>query len=295
MRRWFKNTCIILSLVIVIPIVFLYYQANFLSISQFRIISEKIPKGFNNYRILQLTDLHSKQFDNDNSRLLSKIDTISPDIIVITGDMMNSQHDDGHVFLSLAEQLVKSYPLYYIDGNHELIAKMKADRGENDYYPNYITQLENLGVNILNDKAIQLKQNGQSITLRGLDIPLIFYSAADVQVNIDLDTAYINKKIGASAEDKFEILLAHHPKYFEAYRNWGASLILSGHNHGGMIHVPFKGGLLSGDREWFPEYDAGQFDAGSSTMIVGRGLGNYSYNIRMFNRPELVVITLSNS
>lgn len=271
---------------------YLFYQANVLDVSRYTVQSKKIPAAFDGFKVLQLTDLHSKAFGKDSKRLIRKINKLKPDVIVITGDMMNSMGDSGDEFIALATELVKKYPIYYIDGNHELIAKMMASRGDNDYYPTYIEKLEKLGVHIINDQKVELKEQDATIHLRGLDIPLIFYSPSDVEVNIDFDKAYIDERIGAAEEDTFEILLAHYPKYFKAFQEWGADLVLSGHHHGGMIRLPYVGGIISHEGEFFPKYDAGRFERGNTTMLVGRGMGNHTYNIRVFNRPELVEITL---
>ncbi|MGM8364091.1 metallophosphoesterase [Virgibacillus sp. W0181] len=291
----FKKVIIILGILIVSPIIYFYFQANVLEVSKYTVKSGKIPEAFDGYKVLQLTDLHSKQFGKNSRRLIRKINKHEPDIIVITGDMMNSTDDNGNVFLTLASELVKNYPVYYIDGNHELIAKVMAERGDNIYYTNYIKQLEAVGVEIINDKKIELTEQEETIHLRGMDIPLIFYSPSDVEVNIDFDKAYIDEKVGEAEEDTFEMMLAHYPKYYEAFKEWGADLVLAGHHHGGMIRIPYVGGVISHEGEFFPNYDAGRFEKERTTMIVGRGLGNYTYNIRAFNRPEIVLITLESA
>ncbi|MGM8212180.1 metallophosphoesterase [Virgibacillus sp. W0430] len=273
-------------------IVYFLYQANVLEVTTYKIQSSKIPGAFNGYKIVQLTDLHSKQFGKNSKRLIRKIEKVNPDVIVITGDMMNSIKDDGTVFAELASKLVKAYPVYYIDGNHELIAKTMAERGNNTYYTSFIAELENIGVQIINDKKAILEKDEKKIHLRGLNIPLIFYSASDVQVNIDFDKAYMDEKIGEANEEVFEIVLAHYPKYFDAYQEWGSDLVLAGHHHGGMIRLPYLDGIISHEGEFFPEHDAGVFEENNTIMIVGRGLGNYTYNIRVFNRPEIVVTIL---
>ena len=287
-----KKTLLITTIMMASPILYLYYQANFLDVSTYTISSEKIPGAFDGYTILQLTDMHSKEFGKKNRRLIGTINKLNPDIIVVTGDMMNSTEDNGNAFLNLASNLVKSYPIYYIDGNHELISKMVGEREESIIYSNYIGQLEQMGIHIINDKKMELIENGETIHLRGLDIPLIFYSASDVEVNIDFDKNYLENKIGKSDPNTYEIMLAHYPKYVKAYEEWGADLVLSGHHHGGMIRLPYWGGVISHEGEFFPEYDAGKYTKGNATMIVGRGLSNHTYNIRVFNRPEIVVIQL---
>lgn len=277
--------------------VFLYFQANDLTTTHFTYTSDKVPEQFDDYKIVQITDLHSHTFGKNNARLIRAIDKVNPDLIVVTGDMMNSLHDEGEVFLHLAEQLAKRYLIYYIDGNHELIVKMKSNRQEHDFYPNFIERLEQLNVHIINDKTVLLKRGNEKIALTGLDIPLIFYSAEDADMGTyEFTKAYVEKKIGEANEELLQILLVHTPDYFPVYAEWGADLTLAGHHHGGMIRNPFMGvGGFVGHRgtlEFMPTYSAGEFKEGAATMYVGRGLGNYTINFRLFNRPELVVITL---
>ncbi|HHY20822.1 MAG TPA: metallophosphoesterase [Bacilli bacterium] len=274
---------------------FLFFQANDMTITNYTYESDKVPQGFQGYKILQLTDLHSNLFGKDNVRLLREIEKVNPDIIAVTGDMMNSLRDDGAVFLQLAEQLVKRYPVYYIDGNHELIVKLKSKRGEHQYYSTYIDRLEQLGVHIVNDKSVTLSRGEDKILLTGLDIPLIFYSDKDADIGAyEFNQSYVEQKIGQATDDLFHLLLVHNPDYFPVYEQWGANLVLAGHHHGGMIRIPFMGGLIgqNGKFELFPTYSAGEFIENETTMYVGRGLGNYSINLRLFNRPELVVVTL---
>ena len=275
--------------------VFLYFQANDITTTNYIYQSDKLPAGFHNFKILQLTDLHSNSFGKDNERLLQEIGKLEPDIIAVTGDMMNSLQDDGAIFLALAEQLVKKYPVYYIDGNHELIVKLKSNRGEHQYYPTYIERLKELGVHIVNDKSVILTREDDKIVLTGLDIPLIFYSDKDADIGAyKFNQPYVERKIGPANHDMFQLLLVHNPDYFTVYEQWGADLVLAGHHHGGMIRIPFMGGLVgqNGKFELFPTYSAGEFIENKSTMYVGRGLGNYSINLRIFNRPEIVLVTL---
>lgn len=295
MKRRFQTFFRRMLLICLFAGVFLYFQANDITITNYTYKSDKVPEGFQNYKILQLTDLHSNLFGKDNVRLLQEIEKVDPDMIAVTGDMMNSLEDDGVVFLELAEQLVKRYPVYYIDGNHELIVKLISKRGEHQFYPAFIERLKQLGVHIVNDKSAKLTRGEDEILLTGLDIPLIFYSDKDADIgNYEFNRSYVEKKIGQAADDLFHLLLVHNPDYFPVYEQWGAHLILAGHHHGGMIRIPFMGGLIgqNGKFELFPTYSAGEFKENEATMYVGRGLGNYSINLRLFNRPELVVVTL---
>ncbi|SHH95271.1 metallophosphoesterase [Clostridium grantii] len=282
---------------IAIILIFYWFSNNGLKISTFTLKSNKIPSEFNDMKILQLTDLHSKSFGTNNKRLISKINKINPDIIVVTGDMLNASNDDGTVFLELCQNLTQKYTIYYTYGNHEEILEMRLNRLNDNWLNEYIKKLENLGVIILNNSKIELIKKEQHINLYGLVLPMSYYNKEyrnnpNVAVQLtpeDLQNSYFQLK-----KDKFNIVLAHTPFYFEEYSTWGADLVLAGHVHGGIVNIPFVGGLLSPDVEFFPKYYGGKYEIDDSTMIVGRGLGNSSINLRIFNRPELVVIKLKN-
>ena len=142
-----------------------------------------------------------------------------------------------------------------------------------------------------------MKNDSDSITLLGLTPELYHYSRRDIKhydENLSLTVSYIETVLGESPE-QFNILLAHNPAYFKEYVSWGADLILSGHVHGGVIRIPFFGGVFSPEKIFFPEYDAGLFESRDSIMVVNRGLGYSKVNLRLFNRPEISFIELKSN
>lgn len=285
----------IVSSIIIGILAFLYVEANSLQITEYTIISPKIPEEFEGFRILQLSDLHSKEFGRDNIRLIEQIKAQNPDIIVATGDMLNSGNDNGQVFYNLAKELVKEFKLYYIKGNHEQIAEFKAEEAGSGCFGSYMDELRNLGVIILDNDKAELKKGDASINLYGLETSLLLYRgrySSNYNGEKSIDVPGIEKKLGGCERKKYNILLTHNPAYFQIYSQWGADLVLSGHIHGGIVRLPFLGGLLSPDATFFPKYDAGEFELGDSKMIVSRGLGNSTLKLRVFNRPEIVTITL---
>jgi len=265
-----------------------------LEITNYTVTSNKIPNSFEGYKILQLTDLHSASFGKDNAELIKIIDVIKPDIIVVTGDMMNFKNDDGQVFITLAAKLVKRYPIYCISGNHE--QKIAQNASSSKIYYNFKKALEHEDVRFIDNKLIAIQKNNESINIYGLKLPLKYYkSLAEKKrrkIN-DPSADDINCYIGKVNSSEFNIVLMHTPQYFPAYANWGAHITLCGHIHGGIIRIPFVGGLLSPDVTFFPKYDAGRFEKGGSVMIVGRGLGSSgAWKVRINNNPEIVVLTL---
>ena len=216
---------------------------------------------------------------------MAKIERESPDIVVMTGDMVSTHDADFTPFLTLAEKVAKRFPTYYIVGNHE----QALPDGK---YSELMQKLGDIGVHILDNQMVRIEREDDKLNLFGLWFNLRYYRDKN-----DADTAdYIvraqtlNQILGAAPEG-VNILLSHNPICFDAYAGWGADLTLCGHMHGGMIRIPGFGGLLSPEKEYFPEFDAGKFANEDSTMIVSRGLGEHT-GFRILNRPEIVVVNL---
>jgi len=291
--------------VLVLLLATIYFQNSWLQVSSYTITSPRVPEAFNGYKIVQLSDLHSREFGTGNEKLLRKLQAIKPDIIVTTGDMKNSVNDNGQVFLSLLKQLAGQYPVYYVSGNHEQIADYKSPQE----HQAYMEQIKQQGVVVLDDHTTKITVAGESINLSGLILPLRYYKAKNTATYIGekpFSKAFIEQAIGKPDPDSFTILMTHNPLYFADYADWGADLTLTGHMHGGVIRIPFMGGLLSPERSFFPHYDAGRFaiqqDNREAALIINRGMGNETINVkeinvplpRVFNRPDISVIELRN-
>lgn len=265
-----------------------------LEVTSFEVTSNKLPNSFNGYKVLLFTDFHSASFGKDNFELINKINAIKPDIIVVTGDMLNAKNDDGKVFIALAEKLAPRYPIYCVCGNHE--EKLAQNAGRSSVFYTFKRALEDEGVRFIDNKHIAIQKNNESINIYGLKLPLKFYKSLAEKKQRKISDPInddINYYIGKANSSDFNILLIHTPQYFPAYANWGADITLCGHIHGGIIRIPFVGGLLSPDVTFFPKYDAGRFEKGGSVMIVGRGLGSSgAWKVRINNNPEIVVVTL---
>lgn len=259
------------------------YKDNILTkVSKYQIKSDKIPKEFNNFKIVHLSDFHSYGFGKDNVKLLEKINDEHPNIIVMTGDMVNKYDVNFEKFLNLAEVLSKKYEIYYILGNHELRLR-KDDLG-------YIMgKLKKFRVKILSDEKITIMRKKDYINIYGIDIPLSYYKVIDKPYNIE---EVITKVLNRCNEKEYNILLAHNPLYFEEYSKKNINLTLSGHVHGGMIRLPFIGAILSPERKFFPKYSSGIYEINNKRLIVSRGLGHSRPGIRLFNKREIVSITL---
>lgn len=252
-----------------------------LTINYITVSSKDIPEEFSGFRIAQISDLHNAEFGKNNHDLLQRLSETSPDIIVITGDLFDSRHTDVSIAFNLVKQAMQIAPVYYVTGNHE--SRLLQ-------YEEMKKSFELTGVSILEDAAVQLNRNGESITLIGLSDP-------DFTIKGDLFgevPAMIGTKLKnlTDGENNYTILLSHRPELFETYVKSSVNLVFCGHAHGGQFRFPFIGGLFAPGQGFFPKYDAGNYTKGNTNMIVSRGLGNSIIPIRFNNRPEIVLAEL---
>lgn len=277
----------LLTILITFFIVELYIDSNFLQVTNITIKNKKIPSNFNGYKILHLSDLHSKSFGEKNIDLINKINKINPDVIVMTGDMVNCNDVNYDSFLNLVKGLSKKYKIYYIMGNHEQSMEYEKRKVIFDF-------LEANEVKILDNEKIILENNNQTINLYGSWCNLRYYSSSKIKEKYEFTSEVMDRIMENSPieEEKYNILLAHNPNFIEAYTKWGADLVLSGHIHGGMVRMPYIGGIFSPDTMFFPKYTSGVYNVNDKKLIVSRGLGRGVRGFRFLNRPEINVITL---
>ncbi|MBS9803412.1 metallophosphoesterase [Bacillus toyonensis] len=260
---------------------FLYLQNNLISITEVKITSSKIPSSFKGYKILQISDLHNKQFGDNQDVLVQKVKSIDPDIIAITGDLIDSKSYDAKVSMELIREIVKKYPVYFVTGNHEQWSGK---------YNSLEKELKKYGVNILRNEHVSIRKGGQEINLLGIDDPEF------VTGNRDEGNIIINEIKKAKIEmqpDRYNVLLSHRPEFIKEYTNERVDLVLSGHAHGGQVRLPFIGGIVAPNQGILPTYTAGLYVEENTSMVVSRGLGNSIIPQRIFNRPELVVVQLN--
>ncbi|WP_369902214.1 metallophosphoesterase [Bacillus manliponensis] len=274
-RKWFITVAIL-----VLVGVFSYVQNNVLTITEIQVESDKIPEAFTGYRIVHLSDLHSKEFGDEQGRLVEKIKHLKPDVIFMTGDMVDADRYDEEATIKIAKQLAHTYPIYFVTGNHE------AASGR---YESFEKKLKEHSVNILRNEHAKLTKDGQHIYVLGIDDPL-FQTGTDDEVDI------MRNEIKAASEEieqnEFRMLLSHRPEHFPTYVEENVDLVFSGHAHGGQVRLPFIGGLVAPGQGLFPEYTAGKYKQEDTSMVVSRGLGNSIIPQRVFNRPEIVLVEL---
>lgn len=250
----------------------------------YEIRSDKITRPCS---LVLLSDLHNKSFGRENHRLVSAIDEISPDGVLVAGDMLTAAKgaDFGHA-LSLMEKLAARYKIYYGMGNHEHRLGLYPD-GYPGMYEGYLSGLKRAGIDPLINETVCLPE--WNIAVCGAQIDRSYYKHFRRR---PMEASYLPKILGEPKRDMFQVLIAHNPVYFDAYAAWGADLVVSGHVHGGIVRLPFVGGVLSPTLTLFPKYDGGIFHEKESTMILSRGLSSHTPPIRIFNPGELIVIEL---
>ena len=277
-----KNAIILVavSIAFVAIVIWIAWGNSALMVNEIKITNDKIPQSFEGFRIAQVSDLHNAELGKDNNKLIEKLNECEPDIIVLTGDLIDSNHTNLEVALSFARQAVKIAPCYFVTGNHEAWIGSQ--------YEELKTSLENAGVTVLQDEAIELNYGDECIQLIGLNDPDFSERDSFLSESI-LETKLSQVNIG----NGFTILLSHRPEHFNVYQNKNIDLVLSGHAHGGQFRLPVLGGVIAPNQGLFPKYDAGTYTENGTTMIVSRGIGNSIIPVRINNRPEIIIIELN--
>ena len=257
---------------------FFYWSNHSLQVERFTYTSPRLPRGFDGCTIVELTDLHGAEFGENNSDLVSAVRDQSPDYIFLTGDLLDRFRETPHSYAAdLGRQLSAIAPTYFVTGNHEWALPDVPDLKDS---------LEAAGVTVLDNRFVTLDRGGDQILLAGVDDPNGY---ADQKTPEELA-----QEVRAAWGDGFWILLAHrNNRFLQQYSLLGADLVVSGHGHGGMIRLPFTDGLISVERTLFPSYTAGFYEENGSTVFVSRGLGNSGRSFRLFNRPQIAVLTLA--
>lgn len=283
MKKLNKKSVLIVSVLIILCLgIWTLWGNTALEVNEYEIVSDRIPEAFSGFRIAQVSDLHNAEFGEGNEKLIELLSQTDPDMIVITGDLIDSRHTDIEIALEFARQAIKLAPVYYVSGNHE--ARVPE-------YEDLKIGLVKAGTVILENQKIQIIREGESISILGIDDPSFQeeYLFGDA---VSVTSSALSELQNES--DGYTVLLAHRPELFETYVDAGVDLVFSGHAHGGQFRLPFIGGLVAPNQGFFPKYDAGLFSEGSTNMIVSRGVGNSIIPIRFNNRPEIVLVTLSN-
>lgn len=262
---------------------YFYWQNNGLTVTRYQHIDPDLPAGFDGFTIVQVTDLHNKSFGKNQEILLDKVEALMPDIIVISGDLIDRRRYDLEKSMTFVEGAVALAPVYFVSGNHEAWSGRYGEIRE---------ALLEAGVTVLDDSDVLLERNGETLHLLGLRDPAFGVSGYREK----RDESKITGQMDTWQElEGFTILLAHRPEYFPLYAEKPIDIVFSGHAHGGQIRLPFLGALFAPNQGFLPEYSSGDYQLNETTMYLSRGLGNSIFPLRIHNRPELVMVTLSPS
>ena len=277
-----KKKLVILVSTLVVLIIFLYTQNNLIRITNIELEMSKLPKSFDGFKIVHLSDLHSKRFGNDQKPLVSKIKKAKPDLIVFTGDLVDSKHYVEENSLMLINEILKIAPVYFVTGNHEKWS------GNFDILEQ---RLKKQGVKILRNDSVKIKRADEEIQIIGIDDPA-FNNDMPYADDRSIATRNLETVIAKDSQPSFNILLSHRPELFSTYADLDIDLTFSGHAHGGQVRLPFIGGVIAPNQGFFPKYDSGKYAQKNSIMIVSSGLGNSIIPQRIFNRPQIIIVTL---
>lgn len=270
----------ILLLILILLIIWIAYGNSALEINTIMIKSKRLPKEFDGFKIAQVSDLHNAEFGDDNEKLIAMLKQTQADVIVITGDIIDSRRTDVDVALAFAEEVAKIAPTYYVNGNHE--ARVPQE------YEKLKQGMIDAGVVILENTSVDITSGDKAITLVGISDPTFNNESSGATAKEVVE----NRLQSAIPDnDNYKILLAHKPEHINEYAG-KVDLVFSGHAHGGQFIIPFIGGLIAPGQGLFPEYYDGLYERGEAKMIVSRGIGNSIFPFRVNNPPEIVVAEL---
>lgn len=273
-KRSARRILISIAVLALLAVSFLWSQQNLIQTEIIPVTAQNLPEAFDGLRIAVVSDVHGKEFGENSQTLLSAVRELNPDLIAITGDLIE-ERDQMSMVPALARGLAAIAPTYYVTGNHEWAKKLVSE---------LLPVLEENGVIPLSNETVTLERHGQTIYLMGLDDP---NGMADQKTVGEL-VAELRRTKG----DGFLLLLAHRNNRAKYYAAAGVDLTLAGHAHGGIIRLPFTDGLIGPSREWLPTYTAGLYQLEYGQLVVSRGLGNVGHTLRLFNRPHLPLVIL---
>lgn len=259
-------------------------------VSRFAIQSDKLNKEWNKTKMVVLSDLHNNSYGINLDDVYNTILMEKPDYIMIAGDMYTGEPGCANkIAEKFLKRLAKKFPVYYGLGNHEYRMMIYPEKYAG-MYKEFEKMIKSSGINLLKNETVKLTRGDTTVAIHGLMIDRCFYKKLKRTL---MEDNYVESVLGQADKADFNILLAHHPNYFKQYAGWGADLVFSGHVHGGMARIPFGPGVIAPNYRLFPKYDKGRFDEYGSIMILSAGIGTHTINLRPFNPPEIVVVTLN--
>lgn len=262
-------------------LIWLYNQNTNLKETEYLIESDKLPKTFSGYKIAHISDFHNTNSRRIKSKIIEVLNKNKPDIIVITGDLIDSRRTNILNAKEFLKSVVSIAPVYYVLGNHE----------SRLYDVQSLTnEVQDVGVKVLRNVSEKIERQGEHIEVLGIDDPAFY---------IPLENNYeIRQKVDNVLEtvlkdsNNFKILLIHRPELLDIYAKYKFDLVLTGHAHGGQIRLPLIGGIIAPGQGFFPKYTTGIYKENNTHMILSRGIGNSKFPFRINNRPEIIIANL---
>ena len=273
----------VIAVVLVISIATLLYGNFSLDVQEIHVFSEKLPESFHNYLIAHISDYHNRSSEIIDKQIIDSLEEEKPDIIVITGDIIDSKHTDVDVALEFVEKIAAIAPVYYATGNHE----SNLEAADEKEFDRLISGLSERGVTLLRNDMVKIEnQQGDHINLYGIEDPY-FYGRYD---QVFQRTELLCEELSMNDEE-FNVLLAHHPETLSVYYKYNIDVVLSGHAHGGQVTL-FGKAIMAPDQVIFPPYTSGLYKMGNTQLVLSRGIGYSLLPVRAFCRPHLVYAEL---
>ena len=275
------------TFVVLLLVLLVYRESKGFKVVRYSFVNGKLKVG--HFRMAFISDLHDCEISADNKDVLKAIDDEAPDAVIFAGDMVTSSLEPGYHdsnALKFIKALAGKYPVYYGIGNHEEKLRRCPDVHPGEF-ERLCDELSEMGAPLLIDAKASDTKAG--VDFYGLDLEHDYYRRFKTRHFPD---DYLEKKLGKNDTSGVSVLIAHNPEHFEQYAQWKPDYVLSGHVHGGIVSIPFLGGVISPQLKFFPRYDAGVFERDGSMMILTRGLGTHTVPIRIFNKAEVVIIDL---
>lgn len=276
--------CLMIVLYVLIQI-----SRNCLKIKKYTVVDKNLPKAFDGLKIAHITDVHSKIFGENNTKVIEYVEKINPDIVIMSGDIIHEREPDIDGFISMYEPIYKKYPVYYSIGNHER-------KLWNSYkkYKEYLDKLTKIGVHVIINGNEKYYKNNEYIVINALKFRENMQPKKLTKEREEKYIKYMKNKLGTIDESRYNILITHDPENFKMYDKLGVNMIFSGHVHGGLVRLG-KLCFLSPRKRFFPKYSYGINRGQKAIIETSSGMGRARIDIRLFNRPEIVEVKLVSS
>lgn len=276
----------IFLILLILLLLLIYISNNYLKHVKYEVETDKLPDNIECLKIVHITDVHSKIYGENNKKVIDMVNSINPDFVVMTGDIISKYENNIDRFIEMYKEIYTKYTVFYSIGNHE--RKLGYNK-----YKYYINRLTELGVHVIVNGTEKYYIGDNYIVINALKFRENMQPKKLTNEKREKYIRFMKNKIDSIDDKKFNILLSHDPENFEMYKDLGVDMIFSGHDHGGLIRVR-KICLLSPRKKLFPKYAYGKYTEGKTTIITSSGMGPARINIRLFNRPEIVEINIVN-